>query len=424
MSTIQQQAIKALFVRCFNAFTERIVARPTHQMPWLCEAFPEPLSPDYLRIGTFGRTRVESWINRQLARYCFPVWKRCVWPRAIDFIMVELETKYLPVYLQACNDKDERLELRRLFIRLFNRYFGKPPKIMREATSIDLFYALFELLDGVAEIVGGQKDVYQKEKAFQNQICTRIYTEIREEILSHPMGLDLMLYLAVRANWIDLVEDKVDVFLEGFREEVNELLDGRDTLAFQRQHNPFFQLSAVVFCLEECPKTILYELDNCGEVVMDLLLVELLIKRGHLIILAARGKPVLNDVTVDDLTALLAQPEFVSLAPALESGQISIVSSGSLITGKYVWEAPQDYQDAYQAADMLILKGQGNFQTMPMLSATRSVYPYKKPMVYMMGVKAKLISYCMDRLFIQSKPLPQSLFLYYFHPQNQSTHPK
>ncbi len=46
--------------------------------------------------------------------------------------------------------------------------------------------------------------------------------------------------------------------------------------------------------------TILYLLDNSGEIVFDKLLIEELLRKGKKVKAVVKGSPVLNDVTMDD----------------------------------------------------------------------------------------------------------------------------
>lgn len=94
--------------------------------------------------------------------------------------------------------------------------------------------------------------------------------------------------------------------------------------------------------------------DNCGEIVLDKLLLEQLKKRfPHLSVRAlVRGGEVLNDATVEDAL-------YVGLDKLAE-----IVSSGESIAGTVYDMMPDEAKKAVDEADVILAKGQGNYETM------------------------------------------------------------
>lgn len=108
--------------------------------------------------------------------------------------------------------------------------------------------------------------------------------------------------------------------------------------------------------LEACEKghTFLLVCDNCGEIVLDKLLLEQLAKRfPHLTMKAlVRGGEVLNDVTVEDAV-------YVGLNDLAE-----IISNGEAIAGTVYEMLPENAKNALDEADVILAKGQGNYETM------------------------------------------------------------
>jgi len=94
---------------------------------------------------------------------------------------------------------------------------------------------------------------------------------------------------------------------------------------------------------------ILYILDNAGEIVFDMILIEEINKE---IVCAVREKPIINDVTLED--AGQVQLERVA----------KVISSGSDIPGTVVSNCSDEFLKHYQEADIIISKGQGNFETL------------------------------------------------------------
>ncbi len=94
--------------------------------------------------------------------------------------------------------------------------------------------------------------------------------------------------------------------------------------------------------------------DNCGEIVMDkLLLKEIRRQFPHLkIISVVRGSEVLNDVTVEDA-------EEVGLAEVAE-----ILPNGDDVAGTCLERISEECLEALQNADVILAKGQANFETL------------------------------------------------------------
>ena len=94
--------------------------------------------------------------------------------------------------------------------------------------------------------------------------------------------------------------------------------------------------------------------DNCGEIVLDKLFLEQLKKEyPHLLIKAmVRGKEVLNDATPEDAF-------YVGLEKVAK-----IISNGNAIAGTIYEMLPEEAKEALDEADVILAKGQGNYESM------------------------------------------------------------
>ena len=97
-------------------------------------------------------------------------------------------------------------------------------------------------------------------------------------------------------------------------------------------------------------KRILYLADNAGEIVFDRLLIELLGPEKTTI--AVRSDPILNDATYEDAAA------------AGLPGVITVMTSGSDLPGTVLEESSWDFRRLFDEADLVIAKGQGNYETL------------------------------------------------------------
>ena len=98
-------------------------------------------------------------------------------------------------------------------------------------------------------------------------------------------------------------------------------------------------------------KTILYLGDNAGETVFDRVLLEELPKDKK-IYYGVRGFPAINDALEED---------------AVEAGidkYASIISNGSNAPGTFLDDCSKEFKNIFFGADMIISKGQGNFESL------------------------------------------------------------
>ena len=96
--------------------------------------------------------------------------------------------------------------------------------------------------------------------------------------------------------------------------------------------------------------------DNCGEIVMDKLLVETLrrLYPNLAITVMVRGGQVLNDATMEDAT----QVGFDRL-----SG-VTVMGNGDRLAGTDLTRISPEARTAITEADLIIAKGQGNYETL------------------------------------------------------------
>lgn len=101
-------------------------------------------------------------------------------------------------------------------------------------------------------------------------------------------------------------------------------------------------------------KNIVYLTDNCGEIVLDKLLIRQILKinKKAKINVIVRGEPVLNDCTTDD---------------AIQIGLdkvVDVIDNGSAVAGTVLGKLSSSAQEVIDNASVIISKGQGNFETL------------------------------------------------------------
>lgn len=101
---------------------------------------------------------------------------------------------------------------------------------------------------------------------------------------------------------------------------------------------------------------ILYLADNAGEIVFDKIFIDTLVDNKVLnrdkITIAVRGEPILNDATMDDA-------EYIGLTE-----NYRVISNGDCTPGTCFKYTSEEFNTTYSEADLVISKGQGNFETL------------------------------------------------------------
>lgn len=104
------------------------------------------------------------------------------------------------------------------------------------------------------------------------------------------------------------------------------------------------------FRAAEKARKILYLADNAGEIIFDRLLVEAL-PPGRVTV-AVRGRPVINDATLEDA-------EVAGLTRIA-----TVIDNGSDAPGTLLDDCSDAFRSCFANADMVIAKGQGNYETL------------------------------------------------------------
>jgi len=200
----------------------------------------------------------------------------------------------------------------------------------------DIIYKEVRKITGVA-------DPYKKIKELNIQEAISLYPELKEIIRKSDNKLLTAIRIAIAGNVIDL----------GVGKEFNIVEDVRKIL---NQEFSIFDFNEFVKHLEKA-NSILYIGDNAGESVFDKILIEELKKPVTYVV---RDIPVINDVTYED---------------AIASGineVAEIISSGSSAPAVIPELCDENFMKKFNAADMVISKGQGNYEGLS--NVERSVF--------------------------------------------------
>lgn len=202
-----------------------------------------------------------------------------------------------------------------------------------------------------------QRDPFQEIKSEYNQIALALYPFLKKMVQESSDPLWTASRLAVAGNVIDFgIFTSVDI--EG---TVKRAL-----------HSPFAVDDYHTFkdALSDTGE-VLYLLDNAGEIVFDRILIETIVSHGKRVLAVVKGSPVLNDCTKADATE-------TGLAEVCE-----VIDNGSDAVGTILEWTSGDFQRNYAQMQLIISKGQGNFET---------VSDLKKTIVYLFQSKCEVVS--------------------------------
>jgi len=186
--------------------------------------------------------------------------------------------------------------------------------------------------------ISGVEDPYRAAKDHWNRMALCLLPELKAEIKAASDRLVMAVRLAIAGNVIDMGVNG-NVTESDVRQSVSQAL----AEPFTGEQNGFRQAVAEARC-------ILYLADNAGEIVFDRLLIEQLLPAR--VTLAVRGAPVINDATMVDARA-------VGLHEIVE-----IIDNGSDAPGTVLEDCSQDFVRRFTEADLILAKGQGNFETL------------------------------------------------------------
>jgi len=188
-------------------------------------------------------------------------------------------------------------------------------------------------------------DPFAAKKHHYSELALSMYPDLEGLVQSSENPLQAAVKVAAIGNIIDLgILDRVDVDLEATFEEV--FAQG---LAVDETEPLVAKLRTA--------RRVLYLADNSGEIVFDKVLIEELRARGLAVVLGVKGAPILNDVTMED--ALAVGMDRVA----------RVLSNGSPMIGTNLKTCSQEFLREFRRADIIISKGQANFETLNETSA-------------------------------------------------------
>ena len=194
---------------------------------------------------------------------------------------------------------------------------------------------------GIRELLHNDDPYYEKKRFYNKKILSEydnFLSLIRKT--DNPLRASFMLTLA--GNIIDFGPNQDYDIEETIYSSLNQ------SLVIDHYSSLINDISSA--------SLILYLLDNAGEIVFDKLFIERLIESRMVdrkkIVAVTRGTPVINDATIEDAKE-------VGLTEL-----VKVIDTGDCTPGIIFEDSSEEFNKYFNSADLIISKGQGNFETL------------------------------------------------------------
>ena len=252
-----------------------------------------------------------------------------IWPDCIPCIL----KMSLGIARVVMKDEDQVRRFMEEVLRL--KYFsGKERKVTSPEVIKDVWLKVIE--------VSGKSDPLEEIKNEQNSKALAIYPIAKELVLKSKDPFLGAIKLAIAGNSIDAMTD-----VKG--EAPEEIIKKWERLEIDIEN-----LNSLKERLKKT-RRLVYLGDNCGEIIFDRLLIEVLLEMYSLeITFITRTLPILNDATLQD-------------ALSMGIGEVTQVMENGLpepIPGTYLKRINPESKTLIERSDLVISKGGGNYDSL------------------------------------------------------------
>jgi uncharacterized protein with ATP-grasp and redox domains len=213
--------------------------------------------------------------------------------------------------------------------------------VLHSASEMDLQKSPPEMAQQIHRLIrrlSGCDDPYKELKDRYNRYALVLYPELKQRLDNASDPFETAVRFAIAGNIIDFgvsnTLEKIDLS-KTIEQALSERLLGEAA-----------ELNSAIASAEK----ILYLGDNAGEIVFDRLLIEEL--PSDKVTFVVKGSPIINDATMDD---------------ARTTGMtdiVHVVDNGSDAPGTILEDCSDTLRQLFIEADLIIAKGQGNYETL------------------------------------------------------------
>ncbi len=189
------------------------------------------------------------------------------------------------------------------------------------------------------------KDPYKNLKHESNEMALGILPELRalvEEAGDFHSRFRMAALIAAAANAIEFDVSGRDFSLD----ELKHIMSNVEADLVIDQVNEFRELC-------ENAEEVLYLMDNAGEVVLDIILIDEIRKVGPKVVAVVKGGPILNDATVMDADEV-----------KLSKYASEVIDTGAAAIGVNLERSSTEFKQRFLSAELIVAKGMGNFESL------------------------------------------------------------
>ncbi len=199
--------------------------------------------------------------------------------------------------------------------------------------------------DRLVKTITGNVDPYAKKKWLSNQRALEILPQLKR-LVARETSSEARFR---RACLCAIVGNIIEFDILGHEFDFGDI--GKLTLQAQ-QDLAVDEISKILDAAKKA-KEILYLTDNAGEIAFDTLLVAELKKLGTHVTVAVKGKPIINDATLQDAKAV-----------GMHEVADDLITNGTDTVGLILKECSKRFLARYRSSDLVVAKGMGYAETL------------------------------------------------------------
>ena len=244
--------------------------------------------------------------------------------------------------LEATDDQALQWKAMTALTRLLNREF-KPTAVPA---------ILGTKRDRIIKDITGNSDPYARKKQMSNRKAMAVLS-VAKKLVEKEASMETRFRKACICSIVgNIIEFDIPEHRFEFEDIEKLIQEAEEQLAIDEVSE--------IFKLAKKAKQILYLTDNAGEIAFDTLLVHELKRLRVHVTVAVKGKPILNDATMQDA-------EYVKMHEIADD----VITNGTDTVGLILEECSEHFLDLYSSADLVVAKGMGYAETVTELDLTR-----------------------------------------------------
>jgi uncharacterized protein with ATP-grasp and redox domains len=189
----------------------------------------------------------------------------------------------------------------------------------------------------------GTKDPYKKVKDQSNEVAAGLLPKARRIVQEADDRLEAAMRISIVGNILDfgirMGYESPEDLVKHFDALCSEELGKNDIPCFRH-------------LLEEGARVVLFT-DNCGEVIFDGVLCEVLRDMGVLVTMVVKGEPILTDATMEDVERY-----------GLDGLVDEVLDTGAFAVGVDTGHLPERVRQRMREAALVISKGMANYESL------------------------------------------------------------